>query len=96
MNADIIKDADKYKDWDNKYYMAGYASGCESGPKYDLKLQVELGRTQKELMFKNQAVKALNEKVEELEDIIDTLNQPWYVRLWNSIPRFSLSIRRTN
>ena len=38
----------------------------------------------------------ISDYVEELEDIIDALNQPWYVRLWNSIPRFSLSIRRTN
>lgn len=98
MNEDIIKDTDKYKDWDNPYYMAGYASGCESAARtatYDWKQQEEIEKTKKELMFKDQAILALNKKVDELEDIIDAL-QPWYIKLWNSIPRFSLSIRRTN
>tara|TARA_R110000824_G_scaffold4623_8_gene22273 strand:- start:3099 stop:3395 length:297 start_codon:yes stop_codon:yes gene_type:complete len=97
MNPDIIRDKDKYNDWDNPYYMAGYASGCESASKtatYDWKQQEQTDDALRQIMFKDQAIKALNDKVEELEDIIDALNQPWYIKLWNKTPKISIQITR--
>ena len=38
--------------------------------------------------------------IKEQKELINkmklSLNRPWYLKLWNRIPRFSLSIRRTN
>jgi len=98
MNADIIADRNKYEDWNNPYYMAGYTSGCESAARgtitASLKLQEDLEDTQRSLTFRDKAISALNDKVEELEDTIDALNQPWYIKLWTNIPKISINITR--
>ena len=47
-----------------------------------------------EITFKDKCIEELNAKVEELEDVIDELSQTWYIKLWNSIPKISISIIR--
>ena len=103
MNPDIVRDKDKYNNWDNPYYQAGYASGCETKPLRDRKLRDERDDLIKE-------VEKLKDEQQRLRlDLLkaDTdaqyygqeytkLSNIWFIKLWNSIPRFSLSIRRTN
>ena len=86
MNANPIINEEKYADWDNPYYMAGFHAGCESSDKC--------------IRDDNQKLK---DKVDVLKSVNKTLliriaglEQTWYVKLCNKIPRFSLSIRRTN
>ena len=53
----------------------------------------EIDDLKQHAMLNKTCINALNSKIEELETELAT---PWYIKLWNSIPRFSLSIRRTN
>ena len=100
MNADIIADKDKYNDWDNPYYMAGYASGCETTqemkPLRQRKLEEERNDLIKEVeRLKLDLLKA-DTDAQYYGEEYTKLSNIWFIRLWNSIPRFSLSIRRTN
>ena len=98
MNADIIADRNKYEDWNNPYYMAGYTSGCESAAMgtitANLTLQEDLEDAQRSLAFRQKALDALNTTIEELMDTIDALNKPWYSKLWSKIPKISIQITR--
>ena len=85
-------DEEKYADWDNPYYIAGFSAALKTYTESDTKLD----KAHQQIALLETCSKLSNEKIEELEDIIDALKQPWYLKLWNKIPRFSLSIRRTN
>ena len=107
MNADIIADKDKYNDWDNPYYMAGYQSGCEATretkPLRQRKLEEErddlikenanLIGMQKELIaVRDEHIKELYADLELRGHELEYLKQPWYVKLWKKIPRIKISI----
>jgi hypothetical protein len=72
----------------NPTYALGWQKGLahiSDTSKYDkqickLEQQAQLDKT---------CIKLMKARIEELET-------PWYTKLWNKIPRFSLSIRRTN
>jgi len=98
MHPEPYEQASKYEDWDNPYYMAGYVSGSSS-----TRTDEELTQAQQQIKLlegvakiDKTTIESLNNHINKLESIIDELNQPWYIKLWNSIPRFSLSIRRIN
>ena len=82
----------KYADWNNPYYIAGFNVALETFKASD----TELDKAHQQIVLLETCSKLSNEKIEELENIIDALKQPWYVKLWNKIPKFSISIRRTN
>ena len=98
MNPDIIRDKDKYNDWDNPYYQAGYASGCETKPLRDIKLRDERNDLIKELDIASATIKKLEEKANDLSNTLDYLirenNRPWYIKLWSKIPKISIQITR--
>ena len=104
MHPDIIADEDKYNDWDNPYYMAGYQSGCEATREMKPLRQRKLLKERNDLIKENanligmqkELIAVRDERISELISELNNLKQPWYVKLWNNIPRFSLSIRRTN
>ena len=104
MNADIIADKDKYNDWNNPYYKAGYQSGCETTreekPLRQRKLEEEkddlIKDNAKLITMQKELISVRDECISELISELNDLKQPWHIKLWNSIPRFSLSIRRTN
>ena len=92
MHPDPIINEEKYADWNNPYYMAGFSAALATINVTD----TDLDKAHQKIALLELSSKLSNEKIEELEDIIDLLKQPWYIKLWNKIPRFSLSIRRTN
>jgi len=105
VNPDIIADKDKYNDWDNPYYQAGYASGCETKPLRDRKLLEErndlikenakLIGMQKELIAsRDEHIKELYADLELRGHELEYLKQPWYVKLWKKVPRISINIER--
>ena len=53
------------------------------------KLMSKVTDLEEQAKLDQDCINKLNAKVEELETT-------WYIKLWNKIPRFSLSIRRTN
>ena len=92
MHPHPFTDDIKHDDWNNPYYIAGFNVALETFKASD----TELDKAHQQIVLLETCSKLSNEKIEELENIIDALKQPWYVKLWNKIPRFSLSIRRTN
>ena len=88
----FLLDEERYADWNNPYYMAGFSAALETFKATD----TDLDKANKRITYQENSIKLLNDHIEGLEDIINDLKQPWYVKLWNKIPRFSLSIRRTN
>lgn len=102
MNEDIIVDEDKYNDWDNPYYQAGYLSGCETSqiqePIRWKKLREERNKTIVELEIASTTIKKLEEKANDLSNTLDYLirenNKPWYIKLWSKIPKISIQITR--
>ena len=96
MNPDIIRDEDKYNDWDNPYYQAGYASGCETKPLRDRKLLKERNDLIKEnanlIGMQKELIAVRDERISELVSELNDLKQPWYVKLWKKIPRIKISI----
>tara|TARA_R100001530_G_scaffold99676_1_gene69306 strand:+ start:424 stop:702 length:279 start_codon:yes stop_codon:yes gene_type:complete len=92
MHPDPIANQDRYNDWDNPYYIAGFSAACETFKATD----TDLDKANQRITYQENCIKLLNDNITELEDTIYELNQPWYIKLWNQIPRFSLSIRRTN
>ena len=102
MNEDIIVDKDKYNDWDNPYYMAGYQSGCEATqemkPLRQRKLLEERNDLIKELDIASATINKLEEKANDLNNTLDYLirenNKPWYIKLWSKIPKISIQITR--
>ena len=97
MNPDIIRDEDKYNDWDNPYYQAGYLSGCETKPHQDY-LAEDKAYHIKELKEAEATIKKLEEKANDLNNTLDYLirenNKPWYIKLWSKIPKISIQITR--
>ena len=97
MNPDIIRDEDKYNDWDNPYYQAGYLSGCETKPRKDY-LAEDKAYHIKELKEAEATIKKLEEKANDLNNTLDYLirenNRPWYIKLWSKIPKISIQITR--
>ena len=102
MNPDIIRDEDKYNDWDNPYYQAGYASGCETKPLRDRKLLKERNDLIKEnanlIGMQKELIAVRDERISELISELNNLTriskQPWYVKLWKKVPRISINIER--
>ena len=98
MNADIIADKDKYNDWDNPYYQAGYLSGCETKPYVTDYLAEDKAYHIKELKEAVATIKKLEEKANDLNNTLDYLirenNRPWYIKLWSKIPKISIQITR--
>ena len=73
--------------WDDPQYMSGFTAGCEATK-----------RTEDDLRSINET---LEERIRELnEDLglcvseLHDLKQPWYVKLWNKLPRISINIER--
>ena len=72
-----------YDKWSNPDYIAGFNAACKT----NLATDTDLDKAKQRITYQENCIKLL-------EDTIDNLKQPWYVKLWNSIPRFTLAIRR--
>ena len=71
---------------------ASYALGWTKGLAHidDVSNYTEqIDKLEQQARLSEACINRLKTKIEELE-------LPWYIKLWNKIPKFSLSIRRTN
>ena len=80
-SKELERDQEK---WDSPTPLQNYKNGWDSCA----------DKLEDEITFKDKCIEELNAKVEELEDVIDELSQTWYIKLWNSIPKISISIIR--
>lgn len=56
-------------------------------------IQYEVKDLQEQVKLNEACIDRFVTRIAELEEELAT---PWYIKLWNRIPRFSISIRRTN
>ena len=87
-SKELERDQEK---WDSPTPLQNYKNGWDSCAEV---YEEKTTKLEDEITFKDHCIEELNAKVEELEDVIDELSQTWYIKLWNSIPKISISIIR--
>ena len=83
-SKELERDQEK---WDSPNYNYGWDNCAKV-------YEENITKLEDDITFKDHCIEELNAKVEELEDVVDELSQTWYVKLWNSIPKISISIIR--
>jgi hypothetical protein len=77
----------EYDKWDDPQYMAGY----DAGTKWSKDERHVLKKDNADLQ---ERIKELNGDLELCVLELNDLKQPWYVKLWNKLPRISINIER--
>ena len=76
-----------YDKWEDPQYMSGFNAGCEATKRTEDNLYETIADL-------TRGIELANKVIEGMDDEIRELNQPWYIKLWNSIPKISISIIR--
>jgi len=80
-----------YDKWEDPQYMSGFNAGCEATRTARKRTEDKLNQTIADL---TRGIELANKVIEGMDDEIRELKQTWYIKLWNSIPKISISIIR--